>query len=362
MEIINKTPFIVEANQATDKHGRCYLVALVKATYRFPEQNNQTAVLAEQQTPVYDADVFEAEPGLSTTYFESDWCLRKQRCDVIVKASAYAPTGTKVKALGVKIKIAQCEKKLKVVGPRTWRKNVLGVLSLSSPQSFSSMPITYSRTYGGNWPARDEYDKPAIYAPNPVGCGFAKRRHKHQLENTFGPSIGPINNPFEHHSREFTPMSFGPIGRQWPARARYAGTYDKHWQDNVFPLWPQDFDECFFQSAPEDQQIPYPTGGETISLWHLHPERRHIHFNLPFSLELPMVAITPKREQTALQAQVDTLTVDADALTVSLVWRAQLPIKRSLREIKHLAVGEVYEELFNELLYESGGGCGDCGL
>ena len=53
-------------------------------------------------------------------------------------------------------------------------------------------------------------------------------------------------------------MSFGPMGRGWPGRIEYGGTYDQNWIDNIFPFLPPDFDDRYFQMAPPDQQIDLP--------------------------------------------------------------------------------------------------------
>ena len=53
-------------------------------------------------------------------------------------------------------------------------------------------------------------------------------------------------------------MSFGPMGRGWPGRIEYGGTYDQNWIDNIFPFLPPDFDDRYFQMAPPDQQTPAP--------------------------------------------------------------------------------------------------------
>ena len=51
----------------------------------------------------------------------------------------------------------------------------------------------------------------------------------------------------------YRPMALGPVGRGWRPRLSYAGTYDQHWIDEVFPFLPADFDDRYYQAAPEDQ-------------------------------------------------------------------------------------------------------------
>src|SRR5690606_13914022 len=72
----------------------------------------------------------------------------------------------------------------------------------------------------------------------------------------------------------FAPMALGPVGRHWLPRRRHAGTYDEAWAATRMPFLPADFNELYFQSAAEDQQIPYPHGGEPFELVNLSPRGR----------------------------------------------------------------------------------------
>ena len=60
---------------------------------------------------------------------------------------------------------------------------------------------------------------------------------------------------------------FGPLAAHWQPRVQWGGTYGDKWAKDRQPLLPEDFDERFFQSAPEDQQAPtYLKGGEAVEL------------------------------------------------------------------------------------------------
>ena len=64
-------------------------------------------------------------------------------------------------------------------------------------------------------------------------------------------------------------MAYGPLGRGWPQRARYAGTYDQAWLDDHFPFLPPDFDDRYHQAAPPDQQMPHPAQALPVRLTNL---------------------------------------------------------------------------------------------
>ena len=72
--------------------------------------------------------------------------------------------------------------------------------------------------------------------------------------------VEAIGQPVKFPGDKYDPMALGPLGRGWAQRACHAGTYDERWLKDDFPFLPKDFDERYYQAAPEDQQIPHPKG------------------------------------------------------------------------------------------------------
>ncbi len=357
MQIMNGSPFVVDASQASDKEGNLYAVLVAKGSYGIPADDGQplVALKPEEQEAIHVEDIYAGDVGLSDPLFENDWAFRKQRCDIILKANAHAPREATLLQAG--FRVASCEKVVTVTGYRQWQKGFWGIKT-GELVPFFTMPITYSRSYGGQWPEQEEDNLASIcHRENPIGCGFVDKERRAQLAGEIMPNIGPANFSSDDFAKPYPPTAFGPIARNWLPRSDYAGTYDQAWQDDVFPLWPQDFDERFFQCAPEDQQIDFPTGGEPVTLWHLHPNRPKITFTLPSSLQLPTVALLNNDAPTVLEPVVDTIAIDVEAERVTLVWRAQLPLKRNLREIHSLAVGKVCKRWIKAIMT----GSEDCG-
>jgi len=83
-------------------------------------------------------------------------------------------------------------------------------------------------------------------------------------------------------------------------RFNSAGTYDQRWEEQRAPYLPDDFDERFYQSAPEDQQIPYLQGRERVVLVNLSPQEL-VMFTLPI-IEVPMAVICSNGDHEALSA------------------------------------------------------------
>ncbi len=352
MEIINGTKFVMDVQLGMDHHGKRFLVAEAKATFRIPEEGSRVPMLAEQQQPLLASDVFEAEPGLSNPFFEADGAYSKPRCDVVVKATAHAPGGKAVYAMDVAFRVGACSRSAHVVGNRRWKRGLLG-LTPSGPEPFVQMPITYSRAFGGTLMHQG---RAHAFMANPIGCGFGGVPSDTSLVDAPVPNIEFPGEPIEDPRGNYRPTSFGPVGRSWAGRIEYGGTYDQQWIDDVFPLPPADFDTRYFQCAPAEQQIDFPRGGEEVGFLNLHPKRQHVVFALP-SLDLAMVVLDHERRPHRLRPVVDTLVFDLDAEIFTVVWRAQHPLRRSLDELDALAAGNLCKRWWKARVL----GTADCG-
>src|SRR5690606_30217736 len=128
------------------------------------------------------------------------------------------------------------------------------------PTPFTRKVITYDVAFGGIDNYHPDPDKRDAYMANPIGRGFHRFLASNQVHNTPLPNTEEPGNPVTKPHGNYRPMGLGVIGRSWPDRIRYAGTYDQHWVDDVFPFLPPDFDNRYYQAAPEDQQCSYLQG------------------------------------------------------------------------------------------------------
>jgi hypothetical protein len=151
------------------------------------------------------------------------------------------------------------------------------------------------------------------------------------------PNTEEDNRPITIPSESYHPMSLGPIGRGWLPRLKYAGTYDQHWLDNQFPFLPTDFDNAYYQSAPPDQQIAYPTGGEEVTMVNL-TRAGHTAFKLP-EIEVPVTFFRKKSENHSTSAVIDTIVLEPDKGLFTMLWRTNIPLKRNIFEIPRILVG-----------------------
>jgi hypothetical protein len=337
MELINATRMAAEYTVALDVSGRELLVVVIKGTFQIPDKPGVPLRLSDEQLPLTMSDEFFGEPGLSAPKYEVDFAARKHHCDVLLNASAYAPGGRPSTRVNVSAQIGSWSKSFDVVGDRTWESGVTGI-GRTPAVPFTVMPITYDRAFGGTDNKHPDPSRHSAFMANPVGRGFHKQTAREYIDGAPLPNTEESDNPVTWLEGNYHPMSFGPIGRHWDPRAGYAGTYDQQWLDEVFPFLPVDFDERYFQAAPENQQLPKGIGDQRMTLINLTPHGR-CDFVLPH-FDAP-VHIFPRRgKREDFMAELDTILLEPDTGTAALTWRVTHPLKRDVFEISEVLVGK----------------------
>ena len=344
MELINATRMVAGYNMGLEPSGRELLVVVIKGTFVLPKPGEQVR-LADEQLPLVMADTFTGEPGFSAPIYEIDFAPRKPACDVLLVGHARAPEGRQVTRLRVGLRVGPMEKAFDVVGDRVWQAGVTGITT-SAPQPFTEMPISYDRAFGGadrNSENEKEHD---AYLPNPVGRGWHKHLKNAWVDGKPLPNTEELGKTVGFPGDKYKPMALGPLGRGWPQRARYAGTYDQQWLDDVFPFLPKDFHERYYLAAPEDQQVPQPKGPMEVVLSGFTADgvRQFVlpHFDAP-------VHVFPKRgEREDLSATLDTIVFEPDHEHLTMSWRVARPLKKSMHEIAQVLVGRKGKEWWQQ--------------
>ena len=336
MDLLNSTGMQAGYTMGMKPDGRELLVVVVKGTFIIPKQG-ESVKLAEQQMPMIEADTFTGEPGFSAPVYEVDYAPVKQRCDVLLNGSAYAPQGKPVSKVQVGLKLGSLVKTFIVTGDRFWDAGLS--IAPGKPAEFKVMPVSYDVAFGGLDNYHEDESKHTAYMKNPIGKGFHEQHSSSLVNETPMPNTEELNRPVQKPDDNYQPMAFGPIGRGWESRLKYAGTYDQDWIDNTFPFLPADFNEAYYQTASEDQQIHYPKGGEEVVLVNLTPEG-HTAFNLP-AIEVPVVFFRKKGERHETHAVIDTIVIEPDKGIFTMTWRASLPLKRNIFEIPQVLAGKM---------------------
>lgn len=336
MEFINATRMTAGYTMGLEPSGRELLVVVIKGTFRLPAPGEPVR-LHEQQLPLVMADTFSGEPGMSAPVHEVDFAPRKAACDVLLLGSAHAPAGQQVSHSHVALRVGPLAKACDVVGARVWRA-ARSRFTASEPALFTQLPLSYDSAFGGvDRNAADESEHDA-YAANPVGRGWHKHLEPKWVEGQPLPHTEAPGEAVQAPDQPCRPMAFGPLGRGWRDRARYAGTYDQRWLDDTCPFLPADFDERYYQAAPADQQMPLPSGPLEVELRGFTPDQLR-RFTLPhFEAQVQVYPRHGARED--LVARLDTIVFEPDHERVQMSWRVARPLKKSLHELAQVHVGK----------------------
>lgn len=337
MNLLNASGMAAGYTMGMDKTGAEYVVVAVKGTFTLPKQG-ETPKLTDEQVPLVDADLFNGEPGRSATLVECDYALEKPQCDILLNGAAYAPGGRPVERIAVGLQVGAQRKSFAVWGNRVWRAATVGYAP-SEPEPFTRLPISYDNAFGGTDERMRDPAQVRSYLPNPVGCGWHHHIYRELVIGAPVSNTEEMRDPVRDPGGKYRPMAFGPIGRGWPSRIGYAGTYDQNWIDNVFPFLPNDFDLRYFQCAPEDQQIAPPVGGEPVVMLNLTPDGRR-EFALP-TVEMPVVFFRKRADRVEMKGTLDTLLFEPDEEQLSMVWRASVKLRRDIFELSQAVVGKM---------------------
>jgi hypothetical protein len=326
--ISNGTPFAAERTVVCDRNGSDVWVVAVKGT--FVIQSNGGVKIAESQEEVKQAPKHRGDASSSSLIYESDLDFMKPTTDIILHGHAYAPQGKSATVVDVAVNVANIKKTLRVFGDRTWEKGLFGI-KMTQPRPFEKVPLIYERAFGGT---DENASRPKWEPKNPIGTGFAI-----QAEHIVGKAVPNVEYPGELISfwkDRPRPAGFGPIARHWVPRVGWAGTYDEKWEKERFPLLPADFNERFFQYAPEDQQSQnYLRGGELVELYNLSSIGL-LRFNLPRIALGFRTRIAGKNVDH--RSNLHSVIFEPDASRFMMVWVSALPCQGSKYSLERTVV------------------------
>jgi len=337
MEWILPARFLGDTFAAFDVDGREHLVVIVKATWTIPTDGSRPDFIVPPP-PICIADEYYGEPGKSPLRQASDYARFKSRCDVLFDACAHAPGGKPVQELKVGVRIGNWQKEIRVLGNRKWQHGLMG-LAPGKTEPFVSMPLNFGHAFGGTLEYGDKKN-PGMECllTNLAGIGWGGSHTWHKLVGKPVPNLEYPDDPVLSPEGKQRPAALGSVPGACEPRIRYVGTYGEAWRRDRSPLLPVDFDERFYQCAPEDQQIPYPCGGEEVCLRYLCAHQAEVNFELP-PLKGMKVRVTRNddSEQT-LDALIDTLFFETESRRFSAIWRASTPLKRNMIEIDGIEI------------------------
>jgi hypothetical protein len=318
MEVRHETPFVTDVNEVIDKDGSLARVAVLKATFEVAD--NGALQVAEGQEPICISDEWLADPGMSSTMYESDGAYFKVATDIIVSGKAYAPLGRPTQSCLAGLSVGPLAKTVLVVGDRSWSYTAIYGARMSAPTPFVEMPLCWERAFGGY----DGFQNATVKQMdrrNPIGTGFRVTKSVEALDGLALPNFeDPVERIRSWNSKP-PPRGFGFIGRDWLPRVQYAGTYDAPWQRDRMPILPVDFDDRFFNAAPSDQIYPgYLQGGEVVRAVNLSEKGEEV-FVLP-RMEVKFRGVA-RSKPFAIRGRLDTAVFQLDKRRVILTWRGK---------------------------------------
>jgi len=398
-KVINHTPWPAQNFLHVDPQGDVFHVLVCRTTYSLRGMQHDGGSLAqpvllppELQPGLVTEDEYAGALNASSTVQESDFAPYKPLCDVlVVKATAYAPGGQRVPRWNVGLRLGDAlHKVLTVTGPRAMRPTFLGSgWQVDAAEPTTEVCLSYELAYGGPNVVQAHMSAPqagapqvepgvesgvdplpGFYAPNPIGTGRVGGRDtrqwiKQQCEQVSrslrdgqgdplppelralanvtaqghyrAPQIEQLDRPFDGAQRDYPALGFGPIARWWGTRQALAGTHDEAWKAAQWPKSPLDHDYRYWNCAPEDQQIPYPQGGEEIALANLTPPLASrpgpVRFALP-QQDMSLLARLRAGPLLLLPMAIDTVVIDLQAATLAVVRRVLVPSDLEVRQFE----------------------------
>jgi len=323
LQLKNLTPFAADIAVFPNEQGIEALYTIVKASFIF----NGNWTLADQQVPPQDADEYLGEPGLSSISIGSDFQTCKLNSDIVMVGDAIAPNNQQTTAMRVKLSVGKVSQSVQVFGDRIWDDG-----RITSPQPFVSMPMIYERAFGG----RHQLDSDNYLAEerNPVGCGFAGKRTRQEMDGLPLPNIEFPEQLVSKIGDNPSPAGFGVCGPEWLPRREFSGSYDEEWHTHRAPYLPLDFDRRFYNVA--HPKLIYPgflQGGESIQIIGMNAAGE-LNFQLPI-INLVCEA-TVAGELKLSEFNIETLILAPNEKQISIIWKAQLLCDKSLLEIEQV--------------------------
>lgn len=329
----NDTRLLAETFVSQDKHCSKACTVVVRAS--FDVDVDGACRLSEIQSPFVYADTHYGDAAQTSVRLETDFVPVKPRREVLLDAVAMAPQGRESPSVEVGLLGPSLDKRAIVTGERRWIGGVFG-LQASRPMPFTTMPLAWHLAFGGTDRTSGDPSSYRSDLRNPIGRGYLETASESASEGTLLPCVEHPRSLLKSRFDRPDPIGFGPVPRFAAARVHFAGTYDQHWKDHVLPFLPADFDDRYFQAAPEDQQMDALAEGTAFLCLNMSPSGR-------FLVRLPAMAV-PVAFRFDDRVEHATLTPDTLLLVphesrIVLVGRVGVSLPRKFVRLREVRVG-----------------------
>lgn len=318
MELVNNTPLPALVFEKSGRFSTFYYVVIARATYDISLSGKTT--LADIQEGYIVADEYFDEPfENSALKRETDLVLYKPYCDIYFHGHAHASKPPQ-SSWPVQIQYRGTQKNFIVTGPKNWYYQH-GRWQLSASEAVKSVALDYRLAFGGNPDPENRTLSP--FANNTAGIGFYKKSLLDTAKIYPAPQFESTKTVYDNMKKPYPVEGLSPLCRWWPERTQHLGTYDKHWEQHIHPFHPDDFNEQFYNVAPEGLTIPYPSGGETIYTLGLFKNGAR---NIVLPENTIQLALGKDGSFIPREMNMDTIVVDTDQSSLAITWRAISPV------------------------------------
>ncbi|MDC0671630.1 DUF2169 family type VI secretion system accessory protein [Nannocystis radixulma] len=304
MQFFNDTPLASSLVRA-QLFYRDLLQAIVVVKGTFAVASTGEVSLCDAQPPVLLEDT-ETELGT----LDCEIVPVKAGCDAAVLGHARSPDPRQpVEALEVSLTIGRFERRVAVSGDREWVRTLTG-LRPSRPQPFTSMPLTYARSFGGR--AMTNHNVVGAYFDNPDGRGYVVQ--KEAVAGAPLPNVEEVDDLVTEWDQRPRVAGMGPVSRQSTLRSMRGISVDVEAQTTRI-------EPAMFTFSHPRMALPAYPAGELVTLTGM----RHgapWTFNLPAFQYWLEVDLGGRLYQ--LPMSVDTLYLLPDEGKFSVVARRAL--------------------------------------
>lgn len=281
------------------KAGALTGVFVVKATFTLAHGAVMTLT---DPKPIAQSDRFRQDDPRRSLLASSDLAPELQGAEITLVGCAHSAVPTKVRAVRMLLSRGQrslVDKTLHVHGDRSAPAGA----PPPEPAPFTSMVLAYERAYGG-----------AGFHDNPCGVGAAAS------STTTYPNV-----VYPEAVRATVPAGFGPIASANASRKRQLGAGAEGGLGALVMEYDERTPAAFFHAAPADQRVERLFGDERVTLVGLMKDRETMDTLLPSATaKVTIQALGGAPAQVSLA--LDTIQIDGDAGTASLLFRGQWPV------------------------------------
>ena len=331
-------------------NGVKYYCCVMRATFSF-DSGGHLELLDDQPELVfgdqYDTtipitDKNEVYQTTRDLLYVSDLTPYKPVTDVVIVGSAQALGGKPKTEWLATVRLGPINKTVKITGPRYWERRTLGLWRLTEPEPVTSVPLLYSRAYGGRLRPSIPYAelKPSeLDIRNPLGRGF-EAAHGGKKTRYPAPQIEyPRSLAKDDPAKVIDVAGLSPMPGHFWSRLQLSGTYDDAWKAKVAPHIPLDMDLRYWNAAPSDQQIdPY------LDVSGIDKKMLEIDGLLstgPVKLQIPDLIAWAQVDdtdgtQSSEKMSLDTITVNLDRRHLILHWNWLTRVDDDIRRISLL--------------------------